>query len=354
MGNHLPAPPTTPTPQSRRLRNIAELARLAGVSTGTVSRALAGKGLVNRETRARIQALAHEHGFHPNQMASRLRTGHAQAIAVVVPPGANLRERLAEPYTLALLGHLLSAAGDHGYDLTLRGMEPSSAQDSEWLERIADCGMFDGILLIGTDRQQADAVAAVAARYRPLVTWSSANPLTVVPRGVERPCTVGTDGFATGQIALRHLLARGCHRIAFLGDGYDPEIGWRLSGARAALELSGADANLAAYPIAGSLANLASTLDGTAFDGIIAASDLIALAAIRHLRAANRSVPQDTAVIGFGNLPFTAMATPALTTIAEALPEIATAMISSLVRRIGGEDTGCTRIAPTLVIRESA
>ena len=94
-----------PSPASR-IRNIAELARLAGVSAGTVSRALANSDLVNKATREKIQALAREHGFRPNQMAKRLRVQQTKVIGIVVPLGHEQRQHLSDPFFMAILGHL--------------------------------------------------------------------------------------------------------------------------------------------------------------------------------------------------------------------------------------------------------
>ena len=95
------------TPEKpRRIRNISELAKLAGVSAGTVSRALAGKDLVNKQTSDRIQALAREHGFRPNQMASRLRTGQTGVIGVVIPLGHEVRQNISDPFFITMLGLL--------------------------------------------------------------------------------------------------------------------------------------------------------------------------------------------------------------------------------------------------------
>ena len=71
-------------PPSGRIRNIAELAKLAGVTAGTVSRALANSDLVKKDTRKRIQALAREHGFRPNQMAKRLRVQQTKVIGMYI------------------------------------------------------------------------------------------------------------------------------------------------------------------------------------------------------------------------------------------------------------------------------
>ena len=92
------------------VRTLADLARVAGVSAGTVSRALAGKSLVNAETRERIQALARQYGFRPNQMASKLRSRRTGVIGVVIPLGHEKRQQISDPFFLTLLGPLVVAS----------------------------------------------------------------------------------------------------------------------------------------------------------------------------------------------------------------------------------------------------
>src|SRR3546814_7219250 len=106
------------------VRTLADLARLAGVSTGTVSRALAGKSLVNTETRERIQALAREHGFRPNQMASKLRSKRTGVIGIVIPLGHEKRQHISDPFFLALLGWLADELTEFGYDVMQTGRAP--------------------------------------------------------------------------------------------------------------------------------------------------------------------------------------------------------------------------------------
>ncbi|RYY07119.1 MAG: LacI family transcriptional regulator, partial [Alphaproteobacteria bacterium] len=156
----------------QKVRNIADLARLAGVSPGTVSRALAGKALVNAETRARIQALATEHSFRPNQMARRLRTQRTGVIGVVVPLGHERRQHLSDPFFMSLLGHLADSLTENGYDLMLSRIIPDA---DDWLERIVGSGMLDGVLLIGQS-DQWETIERVAAEYRPMVVWGSQMP----------------------------------------------------------------------------------------------------------------------------------------------------------------------------------
>ncbi|WP_417818928.1 LacI family DNA-binding transcriptional regulator, partial [Tritonibacter scottomollicae] len=78
-----------------RVRTLADLAKIAGVSPGTVSRALAGNSLVNTKTREKIEAIAREHGFRPNQMASKLRRQKTGVIGVAIPLGHDVRQQIS-------------------------------------------------------------------------------------------------------------------------------------------------------------------------------------------------------------------------------------------------------------------
>ncbi len=148
-------------PDDVEVRTLADLARVAGVSAGTVSRALAGKSLVNAETRERIQALARHYGFRPNQMASRLRSQKTGVIGVVIPLGHAKRQHISDPFFLTLLGHLADELTESGYDLMLSRAIPDGTPD--WLERITGSGMVDGLIVIGQS-DQYEVIEHVAAR----------------------------------------------------------------------------------------------------------------------------------------------------------------------------------------------
>src|SRR6185369_1149868 len=100
------------------------LAILAGVSAGTVSRALAGSELISLKTRERIKALADEHGFRPHVLARNLRIQRTGAIGVVVPLAHSGGEQLADPFLIAMLGLLADALTERGYDLLLSRVVP--------------------------------------------------------------------------------------------------------------------------------------------------------------------------------------------------------------------------------------
>ncbi len=331
-----------------RIRNIAELARLAGVSTGTVSRALADKSLVNKETRERIQAIAREHGFRPNQMARRLRVQETKVIGVVVPLGHEQRQHLSDPFFMAILGHLADALTENGYDIMLSRVIPDA---EDWLERIVDSGMLDGVLLIGQSNQ-FEAIERVAQRYRPMVVWGS-------HLAGQTHCTVGVDNRKGGRLAGECMIARGCKRIAFLGDVEAIEIGERYRGLCDATDAAGLPrpielpthlaSDVMADEIAAHIPEIAAGIDGVA-----AASDLIAMHAVRALADHGVVVPENVAVTGFDDLPLAEQTIPRLTTISQNIAEGARAMVSALFARIGGEDAPPVEMDPVLVRRDTA
>lgn len=156
-----------------RVRNITDLARLAGVSPGTVSRALADSQLIAKNTRERIQQLAREHDFRPNVMARNLRIRRAGAIGVLMPLGNEADEHIPDTVYINMLGHLADALTDRGQDLLLSRIIPD---DADWLSRVVDSGRVDGVIVIGRSGQHA-VIESVASRYRPLVAWNANLPL---------------------------------------------------------------------------------------------------------------------------------------------------------------------------------
>lgn len=330
-----------------KIRNIAELARLAGVSAGTVSRALAGKDLVNKETRERIQAMAREHGFRPNQMARRLRTQKTGVIGVVIPLGHERRQHISDPFFMTLFGYLADELTESGHDLMLSRVIPG---DDEWLDRIVDSGMLDGALVIGQSNQ-TEVIERVARQYRPLVIWGS-------HRDGQVQCTVGVDNVEGGRLAANRLVTRGAKTLAFFGDTHGPEIAERLAGAQAVADAAGLP--LHAFPTHLASDEMASQISthldelGSAIDGIVCASDIIAMTTIRLLHERGMTVPDQIAVTGFDDLPMATRMVPQLTTVRQDIAAGARAMVDALRRRMAGDDVPSTVMTPELIVRESA
>lgn len=138
---------------------MADIARLAGVSSSTVSRALAGSPLVAKKKRDLIARLAREQGYVVNTTARNLRLRRTQCIAVVLPAGSIGETCLADPVILALLGHLADELGQRGYSILLQKIQGAS---DDWVQRLDVGNRPDGVIVIGPQ----DGAAEPAARAR--------------------------------------------------------------------------------------------------------------------------------------------------------------------------------------------
>jgi DNA-binding LacI/PurR family transcriptional regulator len=331
------------------VRNITDLARLAGVSPGTVSRALAGKSLVNAETRARIEGLAREHGFRPNQMASGLRRQKTGVIGVVIPLGHDSRQQISDSFFMTLLGHLADELTREGYDLMLRRVVPED--DADWLDRFIGSGMIDGVIVIGQS-DQFDRIEEVADGYLPMVVWGNHQE-------GQRHCVVGTDNRLGGRLAAERLIAAGARRLAFVGDTTAMEFAARFAGAADVAARMGLAPLLplathlspdrASEEIARHLAAQAGQIDG-----IFAATDTLAALCLTELRGAGIAVPEAIKLVGFDDLPIARQTVPPLTTVRQDIAAGARGLVDLLLRRLAGDKTESLVLPPELAVRETA
>ncbi|MEK8031811.1 LacI family DNA-binding transcriptional regulator [Ideonella sp. DXS29W] len=338
------------TPADRRRLQMADIARLAGVSMSTVSRALNGSTLVNEETRRRIGELARSLNYTINESAKNLRLQRNQTIAVVVPYDAQSRQHISDPFFLAMVGSLADALTDRGYDMLL------SRVDAEALDSVSslyDVGRAIGIVLIGQWRHH-DQLNALAARGVPVVVWGGQLPQQLY-------CTVGGDNELGGRLATRHLLDHGRRRILFLGDAQLPEVALRLDGYRRALAEVGVSFDEALvhtvpFEEQGAVRAIDAVLAAGAehFDAVFACSDLLAILAMRALRRAGRRVPDDVAVIGYDDIALAAYAEPPLSTIHQPVALAGVELVDALTRLIGGEPQAPRQLPVNLVVRHSS
>jgi len=326
---------------------LAYLARLAGVSIATVSRSLAGNPVIAEATRNRIVALAHEHGFQVNQAARNLRLSRSGAIGVILPLGHEADQNLSDPFFMSLLGPLADAIADRGHDLLLSRVIP---KDDHWLDRLVDARRFDGMVLIGQSNQ-AEVIERVAQRYPPMVVWGAELP------GMAQ-ITVGSDNVAGGRMAAEHLIAQQRQRLCFFGNVEVPEFAARFAGFQQAVAASGrSEGTLLSMHLTSesSFSAIEDYLGGNpAPDGIVAASDVIAMSALRALGGRGKRVPQDVGVVGYDDLLIASYTSPPLTTIRQDVAHGARLLIDLLFRRMEGEEVKSAAMTPQLILRESA
>jgi DNA-binding LacI/PurR family transcriptional regulator len=333
--------------QGGRLK-MADIAKLAGVSTSTVSRALANSDLIPQQLREQIAAVAQQHGYVVNQSARNLRLRKTHTINLVIPLGHEGSQLISDPFFLEMIGRLADEITTRSYEVLLTKVgDPKPG----WLSRIIQAHRSDGIVVIGQSNQH-EALNAAAEHYRPLVVWGGHLP-------DQRYCSVGTDNVGGARVAVEHLIRQGRRRIAFLGDPDTPEAGLRHQGYLSALADAGLDASPelsapARFTVDTAYTAARALIDsGAKFDGVFAGSDLIAITAIQAMSAAGLHTPEDVSVVGFDDLAIARHSSPPLTTVRQDLDLGARRLVELLFRRIAGEDAPSVTLPPQLIVRQS-
>lgn len=329
-----------------------DIAQLAGVSQPTVSRALRGSPTVSPATRQRIEAIARQLNYTVDRAASGLRSGNSRTLALLLFQDPTPDETLINPFFLAMLGSMMTACATRGYDLLVSFQQLSS----DWHVHYEDSHRADGLILLGygdyeSYRWRLDRLVAQGTQF---VRWGSVQP-------GQPGLTVGCDNVAGGRMAARHLVERGRRRIAFIGDATDhyPEFADRYRGCREAIEAAGltCDPRLQVAAISTEEDGVRAAAEllamGIPFDGLVAGSDLIALAAMRVLAGAGRRVPQDVAVVGFDDIPAANLANPSLTTVTQDAAQAGRTLVEMLVARIEGQAVKGVVLPTRLVVRRS-
>lgn len=328
---------------------MADIARIAGVSPSTVSRALAGSAKIPEATRDAIEALAVEHGYVINRSARNLRQSLTRTVGIAVPLGHETDQLMTDPFFLRLFGHMADAIARRRYD-TLLVREPSP--DDLWLQRLIRSQRADGYIIVGQSYQH-EALNLAAQGFLPLVVGGGTLP-------DQRYCTVGSDDYNGGRLATEHLIRIGRQRILFVGPADLPQIDMRFAGYRDALVAHGllhdpTPAIPAHFSGPEAYERVAKVLKaGMKVDAVFAASDGIAVSVIKAIEAAGLRCPEDVAVVGFDDTEIATQSRPALTTIRQDVAAMGEALVNALFQRIDGIETTSSVLPVELIVRDSA
>ena len=330
-----------------------DIAQLAGVSQPTVSRALRDSPTVSAATRTRIQEIARQLNYKVDKNASNLRSQHSNTLALLLFEDPTPDDSMINPFFLSMLGSITRRCAMRGYDLLVSFQQLSA----DWHVDYEESRKADGLILLGYGdyRDYAQRLGQLAEQGTHFVRWGSVQP--GAPEVV-----IGCDNAEGARLATHHLIERGRRAIAFLGQAGkgSPEFLDRYRGHKAALREAGlaADTALQADAISTEEAGHAATaalLSGTAgFDAIVAASDLIAIGAIRALHAAGRDVPGDVAVTGFDDILAAGFANPPLTTVAQDPRAAGERLVDTLLTLVKGEAASSLVLPARLVVRASS
>lgn len=330
---------------------LEAVAARAGVSRATVSRVVNGSATVTPEIRRVVEHAIKELGYVPNSAARSLVTRQTNSFALVVsePPTRVFSD---DPMfsTVIRSASIALEEADKQVVLMLAGSPSGHAR----VERYVGGGHVDGVMLLSM--HGADPLPYALSRMAvPMVSYGR----PAVP--IDLPF-VDNDNVGGAAIAVRHLIETGRRRIATIAGPPDMIAGEdRLAGYRQVVQGSDRRSLIAIGDFtreSGFVAMRQLLEDDPALDAVFVASDLMAIGALKALRAAGRQVPDDVAVIGFDDIESAAFSEPPLTTMRQPIPLQAAEMVKLLLALADGADLrGGDRhtILPSdLIIRESA
>lgn len=331
-----------------RQPNVADVARAAGVSLGTVSNVLNNPGKVTPRTRGKVEAAIAALGFVRNGAARSLAAGSSRTLGFVL-------EDLTNTFFLDLAKGAEETAQDGNLNIVLANADSREDKQRSYLELFEE-ERVAGILL-APRRDLLDQLTPLLARGVRVVVLN-ANP----PDDV---CSVQTDNVMGGYLATQHLIAGGCRRLMFAGAWRFPAVVDRLEGARKAVAEAGDGVTLDVVATDGVTAEdgyeVAALVHdrpaGGRPDGIIAGADLLALGVVQAtLVHGLLRIPHDLSVIGYDNNREAWSSLVPLTTVDQAGVEMgraAATMILEELRTPGEHEHRRVVMNPVLVPKAS-
>jgi len=328
-----------------------DIARFAGLSPSTVSRALQGDPRIRPATREKIAALARKHGYAVNRNARQLRLSRSNTIAVVIhlPPSAS--PEWSGPFIFQLLTDVATGLWLRGQDLLL--VSPESDRPHAYQSLLASKGA-DGIIFLGQGAND-EWLVDLARTNAPFVVWGAVED-------EPRYCTIGSDNRKGGALVARRFLELGRRRILFVGNREHPEMAHRWAGLKAELDASGGAYVLDYVEVSdftfetalGAVQRyLADTAEKDRPDAIFAASDEFALAALAAAEEAGLRVPDAMSLIGYDDLPSASHVRPALTTVRQDTRQAGVLLVEKLFQMIDGGRPASAMIPTELVVRQT-
>jgi LacI family transcriptional regulator len=333
---------------------LSDIARLANVSIATVSYVLNGKGgaqKISQATADRIRKIAREHGYVPNKTARYLKHGRYHLIALIAPHCAD--------FYAGLLRSIELEGDKHEYQILFSSTFDDIEREETYIKNLI-ARRVDGVVILPID---------VHSQHLQYLTRNHVPTIFFRRRAdSSSPHKFMTFGDACGGlIATRHLIERGCRRIAFcsspvfLGPDYLKVIHQaRIEGYKQALKEAGRefcpeDVLVLAEPSPSYSEDLVEALKMRGYDGIVGISDRACLPILRSLQANGIRVPEQIKVIGFDNSDYLDFTAPPLSSIRLPKAQLGEAMMQALLRMIETREQEKDEVLlkPDLVERES-
>lgn len=324
---------------------IVEVAALAGVSTGTASKALNGRGQLRAETRERVLAAAEELGFRPNHFARGLLSGRSYTVGLITTDSFGR-------FTIPVMLGAEDALGQGQMSVLLCDGRGDPIREEHYVRTLLS-RKVDGVIVTGRRTDPRPPIAPALPVPAVYVMTQSENPddVSLIP-----------DDVQGGELAARHLVTGGRTRIAHV-TGPERFLSARQRASGAGNVLADADLPLVGGQVFygewseewGRQATHTVLRGEPRADAIFCGSDQIARGAADALRGAGRRIPDDIALVGYDNWDvFAATGRPPLTSVDMCLRDLGQLAARTLLAAIGGEPTHGLIISPCrLVIRQS-
>ena len=311
------------------MANIKDIAKACGLSVATVSRVFNEPQKVSPKTRALVLETAEKLNFSLNRVASALRSGRSKSIGVLVPFINNHVFASA----IKAMEEVFRAAG---YSLIISQSHESLAKETEALENFRRL-QLDGVLLsISKEREERK-------QWEELRNFPA--PLLLFDRNIakEELPSVHIDNLQAAFLATKHLMEQGSRSLLHLGGNESLTIFRdRLAGFEKAVE---AEENVSAHLIrnfdprneASNEAFKRLMEQDPSIDAILAHGDISALHAIQFLEEMGKKIPEDVAVVGFGNSRFCSYVSPALSSVDQANEALGKLAAEKLLRQLSDD-----------------
>jgi LacI family transcriptional regulator len=311
----------------RAKARLVDVARDAGVSPATVSRAMAQPDLLTPDTLARVHDSARKLGYRPDGMARALASGRTMTIGAIVPT-------LDSTIFARVLQAIQSALAREGYQLLVASHEMNPAAETEAVRTLLTRGV-DGLMLVGAERSQDAAMLLRTAGVPVVLSWV----------GTPDCAAVTVDNRLAGHHAARHLIALGHRRIGMVVGHlpFNDRQQARLAGARqalheAGLDLPGALVSEQGLTMAGGRAGCARLLElGEPPSAIIGGIDLFAIGCIQEAQSRGITVPEALSVVGIDGIAIGEDLTPQLSTVVQPNREIGRRCVELLIAALARE-----------------
>ncbi|MCU0485710.1 MAG: LacI family transcriptional regulator [Anaerolineales bacterium] len=328
---------------------LEEIAKIAGASRSTVSRVINNDPNVAEETRQRVQQVIRQFNFQPNRAARRLAGGRTRIIGLVIPTG--ISSVFSDPYFPNLIRGISSTCHESDYSVMLWLAE--AEYERLTIDQVLHNGFVDGMII--SSMPLDDSIVTSLIR--------SGLPFVSVGRSLTNPSInyVDVENRRGALEAVMHLIRQKRRRIATITGPLNTIAGVdRRDGYLEALRIRGIPADPALI-VEGNFSedegyNAMKQLLSLHPDAVFAASDSMALGAMRALREAGIKIPDEIALVGFDDLPFAAHTQPPLTTIRQPIQRTGSLAAETLMDILEHPDEAYARhiILPVeLIIRET-